>query len=181
MGYKLTREENYGRHSQIFLSDKDETNHYRDWSTTEIVDDLFKDVDGHRVIKVEDVKELQFEFGGSPFTYGIGISSRGRLEWFNRDVVDDYDKKDYNNSNDNLVDTSNDVNYLWDISNKMTGRSLISFLEKCRFNTPHSTDYMTEDYLKMVSEIFWGTRPDDVWNEGELEYLSSSTQERELV
>jgi len=111
------------------------------WNLTECVEDKFE-LDNHnrRVIKMSDVRDLGFEFGGSPFTYGT-IHGDGNV-----------------------------IEYLLDIGNNLNGGDLLGMLKNSKYNNEWENDeYMTEEYLKSLCLITFGEQPYHIFSRYEIE------------
>jgi len=134
------------------------------WNLTECVEDKFE-LDNHnrRVIKMSDVRDLGFEFGGSPFTYGTILPkfNNGRLG-IDKSGVEEY-TEDWNGD-------GNVIEYLLDIGNNLNGGDLLGMLKNSKYNNEWENDeYMTEEYLKSLCLITFGEQPYHIFSRYEIE------------
>ena len=128
---------------------------------TDSVEELFEiNNNGIRVIKVDDVKELRFELGGSPFTDYTCF-------WNGSFEVDFFYERLLKNDTDWNSEDCHPLDYVIEMGNQLYGSSLINLSPEVD-SKEDGDEYMSEEYLRMLCHILWGDIPFHVWVEGEL-------------
>jgi len=144
-----------------------------DLEMTSTVEDMIeKGPKGLKGMRIGDLRELKFELGGSPFDYGIS-THHGRLYWSNRDTVNEY-------SDGKIHEFDNDVEFLIDIGNCLSGGHLIDWLSKTRWNNGFDNKtFISLDMILILMDLYWGDIPSIVWTSGDEYNVNGCLNEEE--
>ena len=134
------------------------------YGITENVEDMF---DGDRNIKIEDVRKLRFELGGSPLSY-VSTTINGKMFIDEKDVIYEH----HDNMTDEEVEKVKDgycIEYLIKIGNNISGNDLINrWNESKKWGKCKDDEWMTEEFLTNLCSTFYGDIPYHVWVDGEV-------------